>query len=227
MPVGLILLIFSSVPGTANSSVRCNISSWYVDPEFRAYSSLLVFSALRHKEATFINVSAAPHTRRTIEAQGFRRYTNGQFIAFPFLKLRSPPVSIVDIGAAPRPENPVLAAEHALVSQHAALGCWGVWCTQGDHAYPFVFLPRRVRGGVLPVLQLIYCRDVADFVRLAGPIGRHLARRGRPFVLLDALGPIPGLPGIYFEGSGPKYFRGTVAPRLGDLSFTEAVLLGV
>ena len=49
--------------------------------------------------------------------------------------------------------------------------------------------------------------------------------RGRPFVLIDANGPIPGLPGKYFGGKSPKYFKGPTPPRLGDLAYTEMAML--
>ena len=68
---------------------------------------------------------------------------------------------------------------------------------------------------------------MADVARFAGPIGRYLALRGRPFVIIDANGPIPGLIGKYFDDTMPKYFRGPARPRLGDLAYTEAALFGV
>jgi hypothetical protein len=89
-----------------------------------------------------------------------------------------------------------------------------------------VFRPRLVRGFV-PCAQLIYCRDVSDLVRFAGPVGRALAWRGRPLVLIDANGPIPGLLGWFGRGRMPKYFKGPQRPRLGDLAYTEYALLGV
>ena len=66
--------------------------------------------------------------------------------------------------------------------------------------------------GIVPCAQLIYCSDVADFVRFAGPIGRLLARRGLPFVIIDANAAIPGLIGWYSRGNMPKYFRAHNAP---------------
>jgi len=39
-----------------------------------------------------------------------------------------------------------------------------------ERAYPFVFRRRWIRG-IVPYAQLIYCSDVADFVRFAGPLG--------------------------------------------------------
>ena len=109
---------------------------------------------------------------------------------------------------------------------HAALGCVSLWCATAEHAYPFVFRRRFVRR-IVPCAQLIYCTDVACFLRFAGPIGRLLARRGMPFVIIDANGPIPGLVGIFRRGSMPKYFKGPLRPRLGDLAYTEYAVLGV
>jgi hypothetical protein len=116
--------------------------------------------------------------------------------------------------------------EREVLLQHAAHGCISVWCMTSERAYPFVFRPRRIRG-VIPYAQLIYCHDVADFVHFAGPLGRYLALRGRPLVILDADGPIHGLVGVFRRGSMPKYFRGPQRPRLGDLAYTEYALLGV
>ena len=225
-PVGVILLIFSTLSINGRPSARCNLSSWYVDPAFRAQGALLVSRALRHKGITYVNVSPAPHTRPTIEAQGFLRYTDGQFLAFPWLAKDSAPLHIGDVGELARPADSDLAAEFDLLAAHKDLGCISLWCTASDGIHPFVFLPRRIVKRLLPVLQLAYCRDIGDFVRFAGPLGRYLAARGHLLVLMDAPGPIPGLPGKYFAGSGPKYFRGPDVPRLGDLAFTEAVLFG-
>ena len=73
VPVGAILLICSTMPGRARPpAVRCNLSSWYVEPDSAAYAPLLVSQALRHKHVTYLNVSPAPHTWPIIEAQGFR-----------------------------------------------------------------------------------------------------------------------------------------------------------
>jgi hypothetical protein len=79
----------------------------------------------------------------------------------------------------------------------------------------------------IPCAQLIYCRDVAEFIRFAGPIGRYLARRGKPFVIIDSNGAIPGLLGTFRPGRMAKYFKGPQRPRLGDLAYTEYAVLGV
>ncbi len=117
-------------------------------------------------------------------------------------------------------------SEQEVLRQHAEHGCISLWCVTSEHAYPFVFRPRLAKG-LIPCAQMIYCRDIADFVRFAGPIGRYLARRGRPFVIVDANEPLPGLVGTFRRGSMPKYFKGPQRPRLGDLAYTEYAVLGV
>jgi hypothetical protein len=229
--VGAILLICSTIPAGGATVTRCNLSSWYVDPPFRAYAPLLVSSALGHKDVTYVNVSPAPHTRPIIEAQGFSRYCDGIFIAVPMVNrpFGDPKVKVFAADKRPQVDLPRIdfdASDEEVLLQHAALGCVSLWCATSERAYPFVFRPRLVRG-FIPCAQLIFCRDVADFVRFAGPIGRFLARYGRPLVILDANAPVPGLLGWYSRGNMPKYFKGPQRPRLGDLAYTECAVLGV
>ena len=86
VPVGALLLICSTLREGGRLATRCNLSSWYVEPAYRAYATLLVSQALGDKDATYTNVSAAPHTWPIIEAQGFSRYCDGVFVAVPMLK---------------------------------------------------------------------------------------------------------------------------------------------
>jgi hypothetical protein len=224
--VGAVLLICSLVRAGEADTPRCNLSSWYVDPEFRAYAPMLVARALRHKDVTYVNVSPAPHTRPIIEAQGFARYCNGIFVAMPALSccLGGEKVTLYD--ATRTPDVSFDPRDRDVLLQHAALGCVSLWCATPERAYPFVFRRRFVRK-IVPCAQLIYCGDIADFVRFSGPIGRRLARHGLPFVIIDANAPIEGLVGWYSDGNMPKYFKGPQRPRLGDLAYTEHAVMGV
>jgi hypothetical protein len=224
--VGAILLICSTIPAGDEAATRCNLSSWYVDPAFRAYAPMLVSQALRHKDVTYLNVTPAPHTRPIIEAQGFSRYCDGIFIAMTMLNglFGGPKAEVFEANRLPNVSFGLRDRE--LLAAHAAHGCISLWCATAERAYPFVFRPRRVRG-IIPCAQLIYCSDVGDFVRFAGPVGRTLARHGLPFVIVDANAPIPGLLGWYSRGNMPKYFKGPQRPRLGDLAYTEHAVMGV
>jgi hypothetical protein len=222
VPVGAILLMFAASPG--GEAPRANVSSWYVEPAFRSYAPLLVAQALKLKQVTYLNVSAVPHTWPILEAQGYQRYSNGVFVAVPAVQRAHDDVRL--LAADQAPDAPHEPFERDLLVEHAGYGCISFWGVTRERAHPFVFRPRIVKS-VVPCAQLIYCRDVADVVRFAGPIGRFLARRGRPFVVIDGNGPIEGLIGRYFDNTMPKFFRGPVRPRLGDLAFTETALFGM
>jgi hypothetical protein len=226
--VGAILQIYSTqrTEGcVAQASTRCNVSSWYVEPAFRSYAPFLVSQALKQKGVTYLNISSAPHTRPIVEAQGYLRFSNGVFAALPCLS--GPPdaeVRVIPVDA--QPQGHCETHERDLLRDHVAYGCMSLWCETPERAFPFVFRARRVKG-LIACAQLIYCRDTADLVRFARPLGRYLARRGRPLVILDANGPVRGLIGKYFDQTMPKYFKGPAPPRLGDLAYTEAALFGM
>jgi len=221
VPVGVVLLIYSAIPAVHGCQTRCNISSWYVAPEFRSYASMLVGYAIRERNVIYVNISPAAHTLPIIQAQGFSRYSDGQFVCIPAMSRTSlGATSLVDVDPNECPDHG--ATENALLLDHKTHGCLSVWCKTADSAHPFVFMPRLARG--LPCVQLIYCRHTQEFVRFAGSIGRYLAARGRPLVILDSNNPIPGLFGKYFPNKAPKYYKGPDRPILGDLAYTEAVI---
>ena len=223
--VGVILQIFSAIPTAEGWRTRCNLSSWYVEPKFRIYASILVSQATKYPNVTYVNISPAIHTWPLVEAQGFARYSNGQFVCVPALNMTcAGDVQVTGVDA-PLDQH-FDSFELDLLTMHKAHGCLSLWCKTSAAAHPFAFLPCLAKG-VLPCTQLIYCRDIQDFVRFARPIGRYLTARGRPLVIVDSDGPIPGLVGKYFGNKAPKYFKGPDRPRFGDLAYTEAVMFGL
>ena len=220
--VGVILLIFAHVPSPCGVVLRCNLSSWYVAEPFRTFGSMLITRALRHREATYLNITPAPHTWPILAAPGFVRFCEGRVLALPILSLRGR--GTVVSAATAEPGNDIDSAEIALLRDHAAWGCISVVCIEGGRRCPFVFAP-RIRAGIVGLAVLTYCRDLADFERCAGPLGRYLARRGFPLVVVDSNGPLAGVPGRY-QAMRPKYYRGANRPRLGDAAFTERAVFG-
>jgi hypothetical protein len=224
--VGAILAIFSTPrTGADPDAVRANVSSWYVEPAFRSYASLLASQALRHRDVTYLNTSPAANTMPTLAAQGYTQYCDGLYVAWPVLARGTARESVTLVSGDRIPDAPHDTFEPGLLRDHAEYGCVTFWCVTGERAHPFVF-GRRLAKGVLPCAQLVYCRDTSDVARFAGPIGRHLAARLSPLVVIDAVGPLQDLPGFYVPGR-PKYFKGPSRPRLGDLAYTEAALFGV
>jgi hypothetical protein len=225
-PVGVLLLLYTARGD--GSEIRCNLSSWYVEPESRNYAPLLTKVAQRHKHVTYLNISPARWTWPIIEAQGFVAYCRGLFFSVPLLSRARRGARIEIVSADLVAVDGLPADEFDLLRRHAQLGCLSLVCRTAEGVLPFILSPVRIRRGFLapPAMQLIYCRDAADFVGCAGAIGRLLLRHGKVAVILDANGAVPGLAGVYTEVRGRKYFRGPHAPRLGDLSDTELVIYG-
>lgn len=226
--VGVLLLLYTSKIVGGAVTIRCNLSSWYVDPAFRNYAPLLTAVAQRKKEVTYLNISPASWTWPIIEAQGFNCYCSGLFFSIPALSRVEAGATVDIISPETRTIDGLPDADVKLLTSHAQYGCLSLVCRTTDGAFPFILTPLRLRRGWIapPAMQLIYCRDVAEYVRCAGPIGRVLIRRGKFSIILDANGSIPGLTGIYTEARGRKYFKGPHLPRLADLADTELVLYG-
>jgi hypothetical protein len=226
-PVGTLLLIYTARDDGDGTSIRCNLSSWYVEPALRNYAPMLTKVAQRHKDVTYVNISPAHCTWPIIEAQGFRTYCGGLFFSFPALSrpAKGMRVEVVQQGA--HAVDGLSETDVALLARHTACGCLSLVCRADDgRGYPFVLQPMRIRGIALLAMRLIYCPDVADYVACAGAIGRFLLRRGRILVALDANGRMKDLVGFYGGRRGRKYFKGPQCSRLADLSNTELVIYG-
>jgi hypothetical protein len=227
MPVGVILLIFTSIENGADAAyIQCSVSSWYVEPEFRAFGTLLIACALKHKHVIYYNLTPAPHTWEILSAQGYRRFSTGRMTCIPVLSNNSWGCRVERVTKTTLHGNGLSQFELNLLESHAGYGCLSLICTAADGSkYPFVFSVRR-RLGLLRFGFLVYCRDVENFVAFSGAIGRYLIMSGISLVIVDALDRIPGLVGRYSEVN-PKFYKGPKAPRLGDLSFSDRAMFGV
>jgi hypothetical protein len=224
--VGAMLQIFSTRQTPSGAVVRCNLSSWCVDPEYRSFAHALHARAIGRREVVYVTVTAAPHTVAGLKALGYRPYSEGQMIFAPLLSHGERGARVVAF-APDRPEAARLSPDDArLLADHAAFGCIALIGVAGEEARPLVFQARRIWRDLIPCVHLIYCREASDLARFAAGYGRQLAQGGRLFVVADAIGPIPGLAGRYFPGREPRYFKGPQTPSPLDLADTELVVLG-
>lgn len=231
--VGVLLTLYSAFEQDGRTRLRCNLSSWYVEPAFRTQAAMLDALSQRRKDVTYLNVTPSPHTFALQEARGFARFCKGQVFAVPAL-------SRVRRGVSARlvtEDDPLLdlpPPEREMVRDHAGYGCVCLVVTRDGESQPVIVLRRRIGvlrrkigAGPIPCFQLFYCRDIADVPDFAGAVGRLLLRRfGIPWMVVDAVAPIAGLVGRYFEGRAPKYCRGPDPVPLGDLRYTELAIFG-
>ena len=223
--VGLILYIYSIIWENGSASIRCNGSTVCTDPEFRFYAPLLYSRAHVDKSVTVLNITAAKHTYRMIEALGFTRYIDRVFLTIPVLS-SAPGGGARVVDATTEPGAPFDPHERDLLLDHAEWGCISLWCVTRERAFPFVFRQRMLKN-VAPCAQLIYCADIDSFRRFARPLGLYLAKRLIPLVLVNADEPLEGIVGWRQPEISPKYFRGPKQPRVGDLAYTETAMFGI
>ena len=84
-PVGVLLLIYTARDDGGGTSIRCNLSSWYVEPDFRNYAPMLTKVAQRHKHVTYVNISPASGLGRPLRPRVSAPTADGLFFSFPVL----------------------------------------------------------------------------------------------------------------------------------------------
>jgi hypothetical protein len=208
-PVGVILLISSR----RGEQIVSNLSSWYVEPQWRTHSTLLISLATKLKHVTYLNASPAPHTWRTLQAQGFVPYNFGRsaIFALPGRGLVSDAI----------PDN---LPEARLLRDHRELGLNSLTVEKDGIVSPFVFKPRHLDKPPVPVMDVMFCRGADDLRRCAPALARYFLPRGCLGFLMD--GDMKTLLSHYVEGKEPRYFKGPYRPILGDLAYTEKAIFG-
>ncbi len=227
--VGVLLLI--ATQRVLNGAVQpvTNVASWYVEKDFRAYAQMLVSMALKCKATTYVNVSAAPHTWPIVEKQGYRQYCAGLYFAMAVLAPRRPGVEVIDINATPG--HPILGTmdDGELLRRHADLGCRVLVCRDGGDTTGFVFRRMTARSAKLklPAMIVIYASDYLRLQSLAGNLGRYLLAEAAPILVFDAMGKVPGIPGVFTSRRGRKFAKGPHTPDLCALADTELAYFGI
>jgi hypothetical protein len=166
--------------------------------------------ATKLKHVTYLNASPAPHTWKTLQAQGFEPYNFGRSLVFA-LPGRG---TVSD-------RIPGNLPEAQLLRDHRAFGMTSLTVEKDGIVSPFVFKPRRLDRPPVPVMDVMFCRGPEDFRRCAPALARHFLPRGRLGFLID--GDQPGI-AHYAQGKEPRYFKGPHRPILGDLAYTEKVI---
>lgn len=219
-PVGVLLMIFSEQQVDGQMTTRCNLSSWYTQAPFAPHASLLLNAALKSRDVTFVNVSPAPRTEPIIEAQGFRSFCHGSLLTLPALSRPRDRTAVMPLHDA----DAERFAERDLLRDHLALGCLCFSVATESGPEPFVFARAPKVRGMLPCVQLLFCRSVMVLTRYAAALGRALLRRGFLGMLVDAEGPLAGIATRRINASQPRYARGPHPPRPGDLAYTELAI---
>ncbi len=227
--VGVILMIASEQLVSGIMSNVTNLASWYVKPDYRPYAHQLAAMALKNRNTSYTNVTAAPSTWPVVEKQDYRKYCNGLFFAFAALARPQASVTIHDFAVVrARPDVRAMAG-FALLQRHSDWGCSVIVVEEAGQLSGFVFRRFAIRAGLikLPAMFAIHAHSQKELIRLAGNLGRHFMWRAAPILVMDANGPIPTLSGLYTEKRGRKFVKGSYQPNLCDLADTEFAIFDI
>jgi len=216
---GVMLMISADIAGTR----YCNLSSWYVRPDFRRFSPFLFQKSLKVKDVTYTDCSPAPHVLPIVEKFGFAAYTGGTLLVDVRAALRGgAPVHVLDSGNLSR----VDPARQATIRAHLSWGCQGL-LLEGQDDYPVALLYRTARLKRLVPAARFILGNPEVLVANAGPIMRRLMARGIVVALIDA--PAGGAfdVGRLMPDYGRRYCKGAHPPPVGDLRETELALFGL
>jgi hypothetical protein len=208
-PVGAVLLLSSERSGR----IQSNLSSYYVDPQWRSHAGHLISLATQLEHVTYLNVSPAPQTWRTLQSQGFAPYNFGRSIVFAWPGRGTASEAIPD-------DLP----EARLLRDHRAMGWISLTVEKDGIVSPFVLKPHRLEKPPIEVMDVMFCRGAEDLRRCAPALARYFLPRGSLGFVID--GDMEGLLSHYVEGKEPRYFKGPYRPILGDLAYTEKVIFG-
>lgn len=216
---GLILVIASQMDG----NIICNISSWYVRPEYRKYSPFLFQRILRLKDVSFTDCSPAQHVLPIVTKFGFQPYTGGTLLVDARACCRrGGSVNDLNMSSLKR----IDPALQEMIESHLSYGCQGFLVT-GKTRYPAPVLYRTTRlKRIIPAAQFIY-GDPSTIAQNAGALARKLLRRGVLVMLIDQPSNPEPILGRSFPEYNLRYIRGPHTPPVGNLLDTEIALFGL
>jgi hypothetical protein len=222
-PQGAILTISSWHGAPDARQLYINLSTWCARRSHLHFARELYRLAGERNDAVNTNLSAAPHTIKSVLKCGYEARTTGQFATF----------AARGRGTRGRVLTPAQAfamgmAEHhrQMLEDHAKMGALTPCLEAEGRILPLMMVRRKVRG-FIPAAQLIYCADTAWLYRNAHALFWWLRLRGLPALIVDANGPVPQFVGRFFPGKGHRYFRGLEPGLDVDHSYSEMVYLGI
>ena len=201
-PQGVLLVLNAIV----DSSIRSNLSSWYVRQPFRFLATRMVQVATRPNGGVYLDLSPAAKVLPIVKALGFKPYSDGTLFFTPRLLLSSAPGARVTD-----------------------------WCKEGN-CDGFYLEDRLGRIKVLyriktlkkaiPAARFVY-GDPKRLSAAGGAVARALLKKGIPVAMADApVGFVPPRGIIHMPQREIRYSKHGIPPKVGDLRESEIALFG-
>ena len=165
---GFIGMLYARRLFQGKAALVCNLSSFYVHPDYRGWSFALLAHALRDETVCYTSFTPSPTVTHMCEAMGFSYLDRNKIILPPLLNastLRWPSARII---SNPEQVRALLDGEQRRIfDDHAPYDCLQVVLQSGSERAYLVVKRRKI--GRFPVSDLLYCSAPAL-------VARHLER---------------------------------------------------
>ena len=226
--VGFIGLICVVRHLAGKSGLVCNLSSWYVQPDYRGWSNALIAAATQFEGVTYTSLTPGPIARRILLAMGFVTLDKETHYLPPFLQvmtLSKRAQLIFD----PAEMRPLLSETRRLVlDDHSRYDCLPMLLIDGDETAFAVFRRRLYRGRFfsVPYSEMLHCSADNLMDRYLERVKLGVMRRQRSVLMTVGKQYIPTSYGITV--SGRNLFRSeTFAAHELDKLYSELALLPI
>lgn len=228
--VGLLGTLFSERDHDGASARVCNLHSWYVRPEHRATSLLLLRPVLARRDCTVTDLSASPRVVEISRRLGFQPLDDAMWVLPPVPlrgRGRGACVERLDTALAARLLTP---GQRRLFDDHQNIGCEHWWLGRGKDAPPqdacYMVVSRQPHRW-LPHVSVHYLSNPDVFARYHGALTTLLAQGGERCITacarwLDGT----GISGAWRMRTNQKLFRPAgLQPAQVDALYSELSLL--
>ncbi len=163
-----------------------NLSSWYVDPEYRWRAPLMLKSVLQAHDALFTDLTPTPEVYRINVALGFQPISQGLIVT---------PLPLASVGVTKRVRVRDLDAGTAadlpdgigpFLVDHKKLDCIPAAIETPDGLFGLMF--RRVSTKMFPCVELVYCQSTAVLAAQLTSVARYLRTKGLFTLIADDTG---------------------------------------
>lgn len=224
-PVGVMGMLFSERDIGGRRMPFCNLHSWYVEPEHRAHSLLLLRRALALRDCTLTDFSASPRVVEICRRLGFRGLDDA-VVAVPAVPWPRPRAAAVEELDATRAAQVLDAQALRLFHDHLGIDCVQLWLHDGNGGCLLTGSIQRL--GRFTCLNLHHIGDRALFARHHAAFRAWMRGRGlHAAIACSRLLAGTRLPFSMKLRSNVKLYRpaGDVPAEAVDALYTEMPLL--
>lgn len=165
--VGYIGTIYADRPAGGRVERFCNLSSWFVLPEFRNHSLKLLMACQKDREVTYTNLSARPVVQKIHEALRYRRLGRYKLFTPPLAQLWPAlwrrPRGLGFITDPSRIRDLLPDSDRTIFDHHLPTQCRHMLIEEGSRSC-YVVWNRRIKK-MVPFSEILYLSDRQLFRR--------------------------------------------------------------